>query len=95
MNTLIPPSSWARDSAALGACSDSAHVNGSRPWISMRNCVAASLTLGTSINPSAFAARYPAIAEAFMRAGPDRCDAEVAAFLRAAQDMISRCIASA
>eukprot|EP01047_Picozoa_sp_COSAG01_P121682 COSAG01_NODE_50485_length_363_cov_0.606061_1_plen_21_part_01 len=21
MNTLIPPSSWARDSAALGACS--------------------------------------------------------------------------
>eukprot|EP01047_Picozoa_sp_COSAG01_P102625 COSAG01_NODE_32187_length_585_cov_0.718107_2_plen_78_part_01 len=31
------------------------------------------------------AARYPAIAEAFMRAGPDRCDAEVAAFLRAAK----------
>ncbi len=31
------------------------------------------------------AARYPAIAEAFMRNGPDRCDAEVASFLRAAQ----------
>ncbi|BAM91195.1 TetR family transcriptional regulator [Bradyrhizobium oligotrophicum S58] len=31
------------------------------------------------------ASRYPAIAEAFMTAGPDRCDAEVAAFLRAAE----------
>ncbi|CCE03845.1 putative transcriptional regulator, TetR family [Bradyrhizobium sp. STM 3809] len=31
------------------------------------------------------ASRYPAVAQAFMRAGPDRCDAEVAAFLRAAQ----------
>jgi AcrR family transcriptional regulator len=30
------------------------------------------------------ASRYPAIAEAFMTSGPDRCDAEVAAFLRAA-----------
>ncbi len=31
------------------------------------------------------ASRYPAIAEAFMTAGPDRCEAEVAAFLRAAE----------
>lgn len=31
------------------------------------------------------ASRYPAIAHAFMKAGPDRCDAEVAAFLRAAE----------
>jgi TetR/AcrR family transcriptional regulator, mexJK operon transcriptional repressor len=31
------------------------------------------------------ASRYPAIAEFFMKAGPDRCDAEVMAFLRAAQ----------
>jgi TetR/AcrR family transcriptional regulator, mexJK operon transcriptional repressor len=31
------------------------------------------------------ASRYPAIAETFMKAGPDRCDADVAAFLRAAQ----------
>ncbi|MGJ4943682.1 TetR/AcrR family transcriptional regulator [Bradyrhizobium sp. HKCCYLS1011] len=31
------------------------------------------------------ASRYPAIADAFMKIGPDRCDAEVAAFLRAAQ----------
>ncbi|MGJ4887507.1 TetR/AcrR family transcriptional regulator [Bradyrhizobium sp. HKCCYLRH3099] len=31
------------------------------------------------------ASRYPAVAQAFMTAGPDRCDAEVAAFLRAAQ----------
>ncbi|MGJ5176201.1 TetR/AcrR family transcriptional regulator [Bradyrhizobium oligotrophicum] len=31
------------------------------------------------------ASRYPAIAEAFMRSGPHRCDADVAAFLRAAQ----------
>ncbi|WP_050886844.1 TetR/AcrR family transcriptional regulator [Bradyrhizobium sp. ORS 285] len=33
----------------------------------------------------ACASRYPAVAQAFMKAGPDRCDAEVAAFLRAAQ----------
>ncbi|MGY3453853.1 TetR/AcrR family transcriptional regulator [Bradyrhizobium sp. USDA 4353] len=31
------------------------------------------------------ASRYPAVAQAFMRAGPERCDAEVAAFMRAAQ----------
>ncbi|WP_315719048.1 MULTISPECIES: TetR/AcrR family transcriptional regulator [unclassified Bradyrhizobium] len=31
------------------------------------------------------ASRYPAIAEAFMTAGPDRCEVEVAAFLRAAE----------
>ena len=31
------------------------------------------------------ASRYPAIAEFFMKSGPDRCDAEVMAFLRAAQ----------
>jgi AcrR family transcriptional regulator len=31
------------------------------------------------------ASRYPAIAEFFMKAGPDRCDAEVIAFLRAAE----------
>ncbi len=31
------------------------------------------------------ASRYPRVGEAFMKAGPDRCDAEVAAFLRAAQ----------
>ncbi|WP_316204702.1 TetR/AcrR family transcriptional regulator [Bradyrhizobium sp. SZCCHNS3004] len=31
------------------------------------------------------ASRYPEIADVFMKVGPDRCDAEVAAFLRAAQ----------
>ncbi|WP_025037146.1 TetR/AcrR family transcriptional regulator [Bradyrhizobium sp. DOA9] len=31
------------------------------------------------------ASRYPRVAEVFMKSGPDRCDAEVAAFLRAAQ----------
>lgn len=31
------------------------------------------------------ASRYPTIAETFIKSGPDRCDAEVAAFLRAAQ----------
>lgn len=31
------------------------------------------------------ASRYPRVAEAFMKAGPERCDAETAAFLRAAQ----------
>ena len=31
------------------------------------------------------ASRYPRVAEVFMKSGPDRCDAEVAAFLRASQ----------
>ena len=31
------------------------------------------------------ASRYPRVAEVFMKSGPERCDAEVAAFLRAAQ----------
>jgi TetR/AcrR family transcriptional repressor of mexJK operon len=31
------------------------------------------------------ASRYPRVADVFMKAGPERCDAEVAAFLRAAQ----------
>ncbi|WP_271570647.1 TetR/AcrR family transcriptional regulator [Bradyrhizobium sp. CCBAU 11386] len=31
------------------------------------------------------ASRHPRVAEVFMKAGPERCDAEVAAFLRAAQ----------
>lgn len=31
------------------------------------------------------ASRYPGVAEVFMKAGPDRCDAEMAAFLRAAR----------
>lgn len=31
------------------------------------------------------ASRYPRVGEVFMKSGPDRCDAEVAAFLRAAQ----------
>lgn len=31
------------------------------------------------------ASRYPRVAEVFMKAGPERCDAEVAAFLQAAQ----------
>ncbi|MBC9883458.1 TetR/AcrR family transcriptional regulator [Bradyrhizobium sp. INPA01-394B] len=31
------------------------------------------------------ASRYPRVAEVFMKAGPERCDTEVAAFLRAAQ----------
>lgn len=31
------------------------------------------------------ASRYPAIADVFMKVGPDRCDAEVAGFLRAAE----------
>jgi TetR/AcrR family transcriptional repressor of mexJK operon len=31
------------------------------------------------------ASRYPRVAEVFMKAGPDRCEAEVRAFLRAAQ----------
>lgn len=31
------------------------------------------------------ASRYPRVAEVFMKAGPERCDAEVAGFLRAAQ----------
>ncbi|MDH6258379.1 TetR/AcrR family transcriptional regulator [Bradyrhizobium sp. BR13661] len=31
------------------------------------------------------ASRYPRVADVFMKAGPERCDADVAAFLRAAQ----------
>jgi TetR/AcrR family transcriptional regulator, mexJK operon transcriptional repressor len=31
------------------------------------------------------ASRYPRVAEVFMKSGPERCEAEVAAFLRAAQ----------
>lgn len=31
------------------------------------------------------ASRYPRVAEVFMKSGPERCDAEVSAFLRAAQ----------
>ncbi|WP_244659316.1 TetR/AcrR family transcriptional regulator [Bradyrhizobium guangdongense] len=31
------------------------------------------------------ASRYPRVADVFMKAGPERCDAEVGAFLRAAQ----------
>ncbi|MBW7971228.1 TetR/AcrR family transcriptional regulator [Bradyrhizobium sp. BR 10289] len=31
------------------------------------------------------ASRYPRVADVFMKAGPERCDAELAAFLRAAQ----------